>query len=179
MDAAATDAAAETTERSEGEWASTESDGASTKESAVRSKVLPLNSRRLMAALLRMIAHAMSLPTSAPADELRQLIDGKLIAMGKEPRNVQVLVMGTERGGEHPALQDEDGIFVDATEGGAAGVPTAEDASPGAEDTGLGDGNHTEEEEVSVESLEELRSRLEIVMRENRSLKGGARRKNG
>ena len=162
MDAAATDAAAETTERSEGERVSTESDDTSTKEGAVRSKVLPLNSQRLTAALLKMIAHAMSLPTSVPADELRQLIDGKLIAMGKEPGNVQVLVTGTGRGEEHPALQGEDGIFVDTSGGGAAGVPTAEDASPGVEDAGLGDGNDT---------LEELRSRLEIVMRENKTLK--------
>ena len=52
-------------------------------ESGSRSRVLPLNSRRLTAVLLRRIAHAMTLPTAVPAEQLRQLIDGKLITMGR------------------------------------------------------------------------------------------------
>ena len=51
-------------------------------------RVLPLNSRRLTGTLLRMIAQAITLLTNVPPDELRQLIEGKLIAMGNEPRNV-------------------------------------------------------------------------------------------
>ena len=76
------------------------------------SKVLPLNSRRLTVANLRKIAHGMSLPVNVPGTELRQLIDGKLIGMGKEPRNVQVVIVETESGLERLSLQG--GIFVDA-----------------------------------------------------------------
>ena len=118
-------------------------------ESGSRSRVLPLNSRRLTAALLRKIAHAMTLPTAVPAEQLRQLIDGKLIAMGKEPMNVQVVVTGAAG---TPALQDEGGVFVETT------------------DDGVEDGEHSPEDraalEEDAESLEELQSRLETVMRE-------------
>ena len=41
-------------------------------------KLLPLNSRRLTAAHLRHIAGAMGLPSTGSADEVRQLIEGKL-----------------------------------------------------------------------------------------------------
>ena len=61
-------------------------------------RVLPLNSRRLTNAHLRRIAHAMELPVSVPRDQLRQMVDGKLIAMEKEPRNVQVLITEAEPG---------------------------------------------------------------------------------
>ena len=74
-------------------------------------RVMPLNSRRLTNAQLRLIAHAMSLPVSRIAGEqMRQMIYGKLMAMEREPRNVQVLI--TE--GEALALQDEGGVFVEA-----------------------------------------------------------------
>ena len=43
-------------------------------------------------------------------EQLRQLIEGRLIAMGKEPMNVQILVTGAA---ETPALQDEGGSLPD------------------------------------------------------------------
>ena len=55
------------------------------------SKVLPLNSRRLSTAVLRKIAHPMGLPVSVTGNELRQLIEGKLISTRREPKSVQVM----------------------------------------------------------------------------------------
>ena len=46
-----------------------------------RGKVLPLNSKRLKTVQLQRLARALSIPTSASGDELRQLIDGKLEGM--------------------------------------------------------------------------------------------------
>ena len=54
-------------------------------------KLLPLNSCRLTAAHLRHIAGAMGLPSTGSADEVRQLIEGKL-GDEHEVRNVQVVL---------------------------------------------------------------------------------------
>lgn len=64
----------------------------------------------------------MSLPTDALAEQLCHLIEGKLIAMGKEPMNVQVLVTGAA---ETPALQDEGGVFLTAADSVTEEVPDA------------------------------------------------------
>ena len=58
-------------------------------------------------ALLWKIAQVMSLPVNVPRDELRQLIDGMLIATGREPKNVQVLIGVSEFGEESLSLQDD------------------------------------------------------------------------
>ena len=64
----------------------------------------------------------MELPVSVPGDQLRQMVDGKLIAMVKEPRNVQVLI--TEVGSEEEslALQDVGRGFVEVS---ASSIPGA------------------------------------------------------
>ena len=130
-----------------------------------RSRVLPLNSRRLTNAHLRRIAHAMELPVSVPGDQLRQMVDGKLIAMEKEPRNVQVLITEAESGEESLALQDEGGVFVEVA---AAAVPEA--AARNESETGSGCLD-SEAEEDEERTLEELREELEQVMEENKRLK--------
>ena len=61
---------------------------------APSGKLLPLNSRRLTAAHLRYIAGAMELPHTGSADEVRQLIEGKL-QDEHEVRNVQVVLEET------------------------------------------------------------------------------------
>ena len=48
--------------------------------------------------------------------------------MGKEAKSAQVLVTSTERGEKYQAMQDEDGIFVNSTEVGPAGVSAMEHA---------------------------------------------------
>ena len=128
----------------------------------VEGRVLPLNSRRLTAAFLRMIAQAMALPTNVPPDQLRQLIEGKLIAMGKEPRNVQVLVTEGETGEERPDLMDGDGVFVRgaAVQGRDAPAPTDGDRERSGEEGGS-----------SEASGEELRRLLREATRENERLR--------
>ena len=75
------------------------------------TKPLPLNSKRLKVLHVKQIAASMTLPTTGSSDELRQMIEGRLEDMGKDPRHVQVLV--PEAGGAHLQLQDADGVFLD------------------------------------------------------------------
>ena len=127
------------------------------------SKVLPLNSRRLTVANLRKIAHGMSLPVNVPGTELRQLIDGKLIGMGKEPRNVQVVIVETESGVERLSLRDEGGIFVDA------GDSDLEAETP--EVTPLIDLSSVAGDDEAATSTEEMQHELQVVTEENKRLK--------
>ena len=82
-------------------------------------KVLPLNWKRLVAAYIKAIAESMELPSKASTDEVRQLIEGKLLENGREPRNVQVIVQEpTEEGmGDRVCLflVDDSGIISRAT----------------------------------------------------------------
>ena len=50
-------------------------------------KVLPLNSRRLTSTHLKQVAEKLELPTTGSADQIRQLIEGKL-QEGREVSNV-------------------------------------------------------------------------------------------
>lgn len=60
-----------------------------------RRNMLPLNSKRLTKKLMKQLAVALEVPTSATPDDLRQLISGRLEEMEREPMNVQVLVQET------------------------------------------------------------------------------------
>ena len=74
-----------------------------------RGKALPLNSKCLTTAQLQRIARGLEVHTTARGDELHQMVDGKLTEMGKEPRNVQVIILGVE----HLSLRDDYGIFLE------------------------------------------------------------------
>ena len=52
----------------------------------------PLNSRRMKAVYLRRVADKLGLPSNATANDLRQIVEGKLREMGHEPGNLQVAV---------------------------------------------------------------------------------------
>ena len=117
-----------------------------------RGKVLPLNSKRLKAAQLQRLARALSLPTSTSGDELRQMIDGKLEELEKEPRNVTVVITEAECGAERLALWDDDGSFLDVH------PETPE---------GEGDEDRTDSEPTT----EELQSALDRALEENALLK--------
>ena len=52
----------------------------------------PLNSKCLTATHLRWIASVLELPTTGAADQLRQVIEGKLETEGHEAINVQVVL---------------------------------------------------------------------------------------
>ena len=56
----------------------------------INAHALPLNSKRLTACNLKRIARALDVPTTSSAAEVRTLVYGKLIELGKEPRNTQV-----------------------------------------------------------------------------------------
>ena len=90
-----------------------EMEGTETESGAARGHPLPMNSKRLTGAHLQRIACTLKLPMGGSKEETRQLIDGKLMGMGKEPRNVQVLVRQLSEAEESLALVDMDGIFLE------------------------------------------------------------------
>ena len=75
-----------------------------------RELPIPLNSRCLTMTHLRRLASSIGVPADAAGEEVRQMIDGKLIEMGREPRNVQLIL------GEAPCnefrLQDMSGTIL-------------------------------------------------------------------
>ena len=74
----------------------------------------PMNSRRLTSTYLKCIARAFGLPTKAAAEETRVIVEGKLAEMGRDPRNVLVVVATDSSGRETLTLRDVSGVFVDA-----------------------------------------------------------------
>ncbi len=102
---------------------------------------VPLNSKRLTAGHLRRLAEALQLPTTTSADELCQMIDGKLIEEGKDPHNVQVVLEGVEPKSEF-SLEDADGRFLDVS------VETEEDLSGGYHEPSDGEGEEEGETDV-------------------------------
>ena len=57
-----------------------------------RGKMLPLNSKRLVLPQLRALALMLGISAKATVAQTRQLIEGKLIELDREPRSVQVIV---------------------------------------------------------------------------------------
>ena len=78
------------------------------------SKLLPLNSCRLLPAHLWHIAEALRLPTTGSTDEVRQLIKGTLQMQGKrDVINVQVEMEKSSLFLVKTALTDEDSVFLE------------------------------------------------------------------
>ena len=112
------------------------------RESTVTSRSLvgrqmPLNSRRLTAALLKQLAGGLDVPTSASMEEVRQLIDGKLGELGRDPRNTRAVLEEGDRG-TRISLRDAEGVFLTVDppespelEGEHAPTDTAEGGSAG------------------------------------------------
>ncbi len=73
---------------------------------------LPLNSRRVTAEYLHLMAQSLGLPTSLAAEGLRQQVEGKLMDMDHEPRNVQVVVQERTKVELLLLLVDDTGVFV-------------------------------------------------------------------
>ena len=76
-----------------------------------RGKLLPLNSRRLTTVQLKKIAEGLGLPTTGSADEIRQLIEGKL-EEGHDVHNVQVVMNEATNISGSLSLMDEEGVFL-------------------------------------------------------------------
>ena len=80
----------------------------STVDEIPRGKLLPLNSRRLTIQL-KNIAETLKLPITGSANEIRQLIEGKL-QEAHDVRNVQVVVREDTTVNVALSLVDEDGV---------------------------------------------------------------------
>ena len=76
-----------------------------------RGKLLPLNSRRLTTVQLKKIAEGLELPSLGSADEIRQVIEGKLQER-HDVHNIQVVVQEATSVSVSLALLDEDGVFL-------------------------------------------------------------------
>ena len=61
-------------------------------------KTYPLNSKRIVADQIFELATLLDLPSGASGTETRQLIEGRLLELGHEPRNVQVIVQLDDEG---------------------------------------------------------------------------------
>ena len=73
---------------------------------------LPLNSKRLTSVYVQTIARAMDLPTKGSVAETRQMIEGRLSDVGREPTNVQVMISDDHDGAEFVSLVDASGTFL-------------------------------------------------------------------
>ena len=112
-------------------------------QAAVRP--LPLNSKRLTNVYVQTIARAMELTTKGSVAETRQMIEGQLSEIGREPMNVQVAIGEDESGAEFVSLMDVSGVFLGPVsivhpreeESGGGGAETQEEHEGGES----GDGN--------------------------------------
>ena len=55
---------------------------------------LPLNSKKLIIALLKQLAESIYLSTMGATDKIRQLVEGKLTGEGHDPKNVKGISPG-------------------------------------------------------------------------------------
>ena len=77
-------------------------------------KTYPLNSLRIVASQLQVLAKLLELPTGASASETRQLIKGRLLELSYQPGNVQVVIEEEEGGNStRILLVDKSGIIRD------------------------------------------------------------------
>ena len=72
-----------------------------------------LNSKKLVVSLLRRLAAMLELPSEGTVAMLRQLIEGKLVELEYEPRNIQVIVASSD---SKLYLVDESGILKQESE---------------------------------------------------------------
>ena len=124
-----------------------------------KRNVYPLNSRRLVAGQLRRLAGMLGLPTSSTQASTRQLIEGKLLELGHESKNVQVI-----------ELEEDARLFLVTDDGVISEVSGAHMNDTSGEATF----SHINNDELSVhelELLESLRSALREVHLENDFLK--------
>ena len=65
-------------------------------ESVPEGATYPLNSKKLVVSLSRRLAVMFELPSEGTAATLRQFIEGKLVELEYEPRNIQVIVASAD-----------------------------------------------------------------------------------
>ena len=131
-----------------------------------KGNVYPLNSRRLVASQLHRLAGILGLPTSSSLASTRQLIEGKLLEMGCEPKNVQVIE------------SDEDARLYLVTDDGVISEKSAEVSTHVSDTIGATFSHIINNDESSVHELESLRSALREARLENEDLKEQMLRRN-
>ena len=132
----------------------------------LKGNVYPLNSRRLVASQLHRLAGILGLPTSSSLASTRQLIEGKLLEMGCEPKNVQVIE------------SDEDARLYLVTDDGVISEESAEVNTHVSDTSGAIFSHIINNNESSVHELESLRSALREARLENEDLKEQMLRRN-
>ena len=125
-------------------------------------QTLPLNSRRLTAALLRQLAGGLGVPTTAPQGDLLTMIESKLTEEDRDPLHTQLLLHDVA-GGVCISLRDESGVFLEIQ-------PPERDSPPA---SGLSEGESGSESDT-VTALEaeitELKAELEKQRGKTRDL---------
>ena len=127
-----------------------------------------MNSKRLTGANLQQIARSLELPTGGSNAETRQVIEGKLIEMGREPQNVQVLVRPPETDvseKETMYLIDMDGVFLEVANFDHGEEVELEETTSEVARTG-----HEKEVVGEDEESEKLKKELEEAAAYNREL---------
>lgn len=131
---------------------------------AAEPRPLPLNSRRLTLRYLKQLAGALGVPGTASASDVRQLVEGAVTELGREPRNVQVLLREAETG-TTVCLQDKGGVFLTAEPLDAL---TRESPTPSGR---LSPENGRETVEELREEVQSMRLALEAAREEGQQLR--------
>ena len=126
-----------------------------------RGTVMPMNSKHLTKTYLSRIAKKLEMPTKASAEETRQIVEGKLIEMGKEPHNIQI-ELDLREGEEFILLRDVDGVFLEVE-------PQVEEPSKSASGSESG-GDESETVAEPAEEVETLRTALAEAQSQNEAL---------
>jgi len=87
--------------------------GSSCRNTTIRGETFPLNSKRLMGRIVQWIARGVRLLTSVSLEDTRQMLEGKLGEMDREPCNVQVVLRDIAERSMHISLRDVDGTFLE------------------------------------------------------------------
>ena len=72
---------------------------------------VPLNLARLTAGQLRSLGGALDLPMSGSVDDLCLIIEGKIMDLGCDPRNIQV-ALSKDKDDRGFTLSDHEGVFL-------------------------------------------------------------------
>ena len=135
-----------------------------------RGKAYSVNSRRVSVGLLQLLARMLGLPERASLDELRQLIEGQLAEIGKDSRNVQIIVEETETD-MTVSLVDATGVFQHITiTNSTEDVDPEEDLSLKFTDVCAERDALQQELRIAKADLQDSNSRLEDVIQEIRLL---------
>lgn len=146
------------------------------------AKTMSLNSQRLTAPILRSVAASLEIPMSVSSEELRQMIDRKLIKERRKPRDVQLVIVTAQAEAAGVServllqLQDGDGVLFEvepredagSLKGSKGSGPLGSDPEPLAE---VGDESEGSRTKAWIDHTTDLVWRSGEVSRGSGSLK--------